>query len=42
MRGPDTFTEGLFTMRRLDDFEPSRDSWVPGGVSQADVADSAS
>lgn len=23
MRGPDTFTEGLFTMRRLDDFVPA-------------------
>jgi hypothetical protein len=23
MRGSDTFTEGLFTMRRLDDFVPA-------------------
>lgn len=23
MRGPDTYTEGLFTMRRLDDIEPA-------------------
>jgi hypothetical protein len=23
MRGPDTFTEGLFTTRRLDDFVPA-------------------
>jgi hypothetical protein len=23
MRGPDTFTGGLFTMRRLDDFDPA-------------------
>jgi transposase len=24
MRGPDTFTEGLFTLRRLDDFAPAK------------------
>jgi transposase len=24
MRGPDTFTEGLFTLRRLDDFVPAK------------------
>ena len=28
MRGADTFTESLFTMRHLDDFVPDEPCWV--------------